>query len=437
MLGVAIAMAIATMPAQTVVISLFNESFRSALDINVTELSLAYTLGTIAAAFPLPFVGRMADRFGLRIVTAIISCACAGALALTSFAGSLVALGICFFLVRFLGQGALGLLAGHTIAMWFERRLGFAHSMLAVVGFAGGSALLPAPTAWLITTYGWRSTLFILAAGVLALTIPSLLFLFRNKPEDVGQFLDGDPAPHASHDVLHGGRPPATDPAFTLREALATRAFWIIVPIMCSAGLIGTALLFHMQTMLQCAGLAGTEQQAALGIQAWPISFGVGMIAVGYLVDRILPRKLMPFAPVLMLIACLICLLGASGWVTERYGERWTLFTIGAGMGVFGLSMAISAAVGNPTIARYFGRTHHGAIRGAIQLASVAATGMGPFLAGYAYELAGRSFTPILAIFAASGVPLIVASLFLRPPAPPIDRDLSHPDPDEPDPVIT
>jgi cyanate permease len=52
-------------------------------------------------------------------------------------------------------------------------------------------------------------------------------------------------------------------------------------------------------------------------------------------------------------------------------------------------------------------------------MASVAATGVGPFLAGAMYELAGQNFTPILAVFAATGVPLAIASLFLRPPTRP------------------
>ncbi len=43
-------------------------------------------------------------------------------------ATGIVTLGIGFFLIRLLGQGSLGMLSGHTIAMWFERKLGFAHS---------------------------------------------------------------------------------------------------------------------------------------------------------------------------------------------------------------------------------------------------------------------------------------------------------------------
>jgi MFS family permease len=413
MLGVAILMAVATMPTQTVIVSLFNESFRVALDTDLAELSLAYTVGTILAALPLPWIGRMADRYGLRVVTAAVALACAASLVLLSRAGHIVVLGGAFFLIRFLGQGALGLLANHTIAMWFERRLGLTHSLLAITGFAGGSALLPRPVAWLITRYGWQDTLVILAGLVLALTIPAVLFVFRNKPEDIGQHLDGDAADHP-HTEPGVTKPTANDPAFTLRQSLRTRAFWIIVPIMCANGLIGTALLFHMQVMLDSSGIEATEQQTAMVNQAWAIAFGVGLLLMGWLADRVLPRRLLPFGPFLMLISCVICLAGPAGWVPPEH----VITVMRIGMAFYGVAMSVSVAVGNPTIARYFGRTHHGAIRGAIQMASVAATGIGPFLAGAAYELAGEDFTPILAAFAISGVPLAAASLFLRPPPP-------------------
>lgn len=431
MLGVAIAMAVATMPAQTVVVSLFNDSFRTAAGLDVEQLSRAYTIGTILAAFPLPWVGRMADRHGLRKVTAAVVVALAASLLLVTRAHSLLQLAGCFFLIRFLGQGSLGMLAGHTIAMWFERKLGRTHSILAIGGFAGGSALMPRPTAWLIERFGWQTAMAVLAGLVLALVVPALLFLFKNKPEDIGQHLDGDAGEHPTHDTVHGGRAPHNDPAFTRRRAMGTRAFWIIVAIMCANGLIGTALLFHMQEMLRGAGLEGTEAQTAIAIQPWPICFGLGMLALGWLVDRYKPRHLMPIGPALMLVACVVCLSAVAGWVDQ---ER-VILTMSVGMAIFGFSMAVSVAVGNPAIARYFGRTHHGAIRGVISLATVAATGVGPWMAGQAYETAGKDYTPILLVFAISGVPLAIASLFLRPPKPPAERDLSHPDPDGPDPV--
>ncbi len=430
MLFVAILMAIATMPGQTVLVALYNASFREALGLSVTQLSAAYTIGTIIASLPLPWVGRFADRVGLRLTVGIVAVCFALSLLLLREATGVVMLGFCFFLVRFLGQGSLSMLAGHVIAMWFERKLGRVHALLAVCGFAVGSAVLPQPIAWLIAHHGWQFALLVSAAGVLLLTMPMVIFVFRNTPEDIGQHLDGDPVEHAQHDVIHGGTPPPGDPAFTVRQAVRTPAFWILVPNMLMTGLVGTALIFHMQTMLQQAGLEGTERQAALAIQAWPIVFGVATLIVGWLTDKFRPSLILPVALVLQAAAELLCLAATRAMVSESL----IVPLMATGMGVYGASQATIVGVCNPSIARFFGRTHHGAIRGVISTAIVLGTGAGPIMFAVAYDLSGNDFTPVMLAFVSLTIPLGIAAAFLTRPDPPAHRDL-HPDPDEPDPI--
>ncbi|MCA9303451.1 MAG: MFS transporter [Phycisphaerales bacterium] len=425
MLGVAVLLALATMPSQTVIVSLFNASYREKLGLSVADLSLAYTIGTLVAAVPLSWVGRAADRFGIRVVAGTIVVAYTLALMFLTIASHAILLGFGFFLIRFLGQGSLGMLSGHTIAMWFERRLGVAHSVLTVGGFAAGSAILPKPVAWMITNYGATKSLMLLALGVFVCTMPAIVFLFRNKPEDIGQFLDGDDHEHATHDVMHGGRPPANDPAFTAAQARATLPFWILLTVGCTSGCIGTALLFHMQTMIERGGAAGTEDQAASANQAWAMAFGIGLLCVGWMADKFRPRFLLPIAPAFMLAGSLVCWRGATG----RVDAEEVVGTMTLGMVLFGIGMAFSVAVSGPAVARYFGRTHHGSIRGFMTTFGVAATGIAPFLAGFWYERAGEDFGPVLIGFAVWCVPLFFATMLLNKPTPPTERDL-EPEPD-------
>jgi len=425
MLGVAVLMAMATMPSQTVLVSLFNVSFREKLGLSVAQLSLAYTVGTIIAAFPLSWVGKAADRFGIRIVALVVTVAYTLSLMVLHEATGIVTLGIGFFLIRFLGQGSLGMLSGHTIAMWFERKLGFAHSVLAVGGFALGSAILPRPVAWMIGEFGPARTMMLLGIGVAVALLPLIVFVFRNSPEAIGQHLDGDSKEHATHDVAHGGAAPAGDPAFTLAQTQRTGAFWILLTLSCTSGCIGTALLFHMQEMIRVGGGEGTASEAAGANQMWAISFGLGMLCTGWMADKFRPRVLLPIAPVMMMLGSLVCWYGATGRSDDVVGM------MKIGMLLYGVGMAVSVAVGSPAIARFFGRTHHGAIRGFMTSFGVAATGLAPFLAGGWYELAGDDFGPVLIAFAAWCVPLVAATAMLKKPAPPADRDLNP----EPDPV--
>ena len=374
-------------------------------------------------------VGRIADRLGQRLTVGLVALGFVGGLVLLQAAMGIVTLGIGFFLIRFLGQGSLGMLSGHVVAMWFERRLGTVHALVAVGGFAAGSAVLPQPTAWLIREIGWQSALLVLAGGVFVLTIPAVLVLFRNRPEDIGQHLDGDPREHATHDVLHGGAPPPGDPAFTAGQAMATPAYWILLTNMFATGFVGTALLFHMQTMLQQAGLEGTAPQAALAIQPWPIVFGLATLVVGWLADRFHPATMLPASVALMAASIGLCLGATRGMVPEGA----VIPLMATGMGVFGASQAMIVGVANPTIARYFGRTHHGSIRGTIATGTVIGTGGGPYAIALGYDLANGDFTAVYLVCLLATVPLGLAAAWLRRPAPPAHPDRT-PEHDEPDP---
>jgi len=426
----AIAMAIATMPGQTVLVSLWKEPVRESLGLSLTSVSAAYSIGTILAALPLPWVGRFADRFGLRLTVGLVATLFTVSLLLLREASGVVTLGLGFFLVRFLGQGSLGMLSGHTIAMWFERRLGTAHSLLTVFGFAAGGALLPAPTAWLLASYGWRGALLALAGMVALLVLPGVLLVFRNRPEDVGQRLDGDATEHAEHDLLHGGSPPAEDPAFTARQAMRTRAYWILMASMVATGFVGTALLFHMPAMLQQAGLEGSAGQAALAIQPWPFAFGVTTLAVGWLVDRLEPSRLLPASLLLMGASIGVCVAATRAMVPPEA----IVPVMATGMAVYGASQAVITCVVNPTIARYYGRTHHGSIRGVVATATVMGTGAGPYAIALGRDLAGEDFTIAYLVCLALTLPLCVAAAGLRRPSPPRARDLA-PEPDVVDPA--
>lgn len=427
MLAVSVLITLVSLPGQTVIVGLFNRPMREGLGLSVTQISLAYTIGTILAAFPLTRVGRFADRFGVRRTVGLVAASFSVALALTGLVGGVIGLTVAFFFVRFLGQGSLGMLGGHVLAMWYERRLGTMESVRHVA-MALGSGVAPLLVLPLIEWVGWRTALLVLAGVVAASVLPVVNTIFRNRPEDLGQHLDGDPFEHETHDVLHGGSPPPGDPAFTLREAMRTRAYWVLLSAMAPAGVIGTALLFHMQTLLESIG--GDPANAAKAIAPWPIATAASMLVGGWLADRVPARVLVTIANVVMGVSCVVI------WGATRLDTlaRWEV--VGAGMLVFGLAMGLSVATANPAIARYFGRTHHGSIRGSVTTVQVAGTGAGPLLAGWLFEISGGSFAHLLIGFAIICVPLAIVSTTLRPPTPP-GHPPTEPDPDEPNPVET
>lgn len=410
MVGVAVATMICTLPGQTILVSQFNEPIRAALDLSLREISLAYLIGTSLAALPLTLVGKAADRFGLRVVVGVVALSFTLALCLLGQARGFLSLTAGFALVRFLGQGSLGMLSSHILAMWFERRLGVMES-IKHVGFSLATLVLPALTVALIDALGWRRALVALGLGVAAVVLPLVATVFRNRPEDLGQRLDGDHPPPEGEDEA----PTTPDPAFTLGEAVRTRALWTLLAAGPYLGLVGTAMLFHTQPILASLGVADPKASAPYVQAPWPIALTLTPLFSGWLADNVEARWLVPAGLLLAALSC--ACLGAAG---QGGLAPTTWFALA--MAVFGVAMGVMVSAVGPTIARYFGRAHHGAIRGLSLSIGVGATATGPFLLSEGAHLAGGRFDLVFVAFACAALPLALAGLTLRRPAKPETR---------------
>ena len=97
---------------------------------------------------------------------------------------------VSFLFLRMLAQGSMGMLNINAVAMWFNKRLGLAIGIVST-GSALSMGTVPAFNHWLIQTVGWRWAYAFLGIGVVCVILPLLAFVFRNRPEDVGQKPDG------------------------------------------------------------------------------------------------------------------------------------------------------------------------------------------------------------------------------------------------------
>lgn len=422
MLGVACLATVATSPGQSFLIGLFTEPLVEELGLTKTLVSLAYLIATLSAAVPLTLVGKASDKFGPRVTMGVVASLLAIACGLMAVVFNFWSLVVGFFLLRFLGQGSLSVLAGHTVALWFERRLGLVEAVrhgsmsIAVI-------VLPVPVAFLINRVDWELTYVILGVLVAVLTLPTIALFFRNKPEDIGQALDN--ARDDDEDEAKKSAPERSQPDFTLRQSIVTRAFWTLLGVGVCSGLIGTALIFHMQALVHAAGIedaVAAKNTAAAALIPWGAASGIGMPICGWLADKFRPRTLLTIAPALIVAAVGVAVAGTLlDWPTGYF----------VAMGIFGVGQAMAIASGGPAIARWFGRTHHGAIRGFTGSAMVAGTACGPIVLGASFDYAGGPLVGLL-VFVGLAVPLIPAAWSLRPPThPEADPDAdpaSHPD---------
>ncbi|MFP4192783.1 MAG: MFS transporter [Candidatus Hydrogenedentota bacterium] len=400
MLPIATVGLVATSPGQTYGISIFNEYFRNALELSNSQMSGAYTAGTLLAAAPMTYVGALMDRFGLRrcitVTVALLGAACI----YTSQVTGLFTLLIAFFLLRMLGPGALGLLCANVLAFWFHRRLGMVEG-IRYAGIAVALAVVPMLNLWLVQSFGWRWAFAILGIGVCVLMLP-LMIPFRNRPEEVGQYRDGIAPSEAGEE--DGFVDPHDEYSFTLKQAFKTRAFWIVAAALALWGMLNTGVIFFVAPLATERGL--TEADAAQLFPVFAVSLALVQFGGGFLADRI---------PLNYLLAASCACMAGTFWVVWAMDALWMVYFAGLMMG---LSQGLMSAARAPLFPRFFGRDHLGKIRGSVATILVGSSSAGPLIVGVARDSLG-TFDMVLALFAFLPLPLVFLSFLATPPARP------------------
>ena len=386
-------------PGQSHTFSVFIRPISEDLGIGATSIASAYAFATLAAAFGLPHMGRLVDRFGPRRMVLIVSLLLGVACIAFGAAANMIWLALGFAALRFLGQGSLMLNCSNLVAQWFNRRRGFALSLMAL-GFAGSMAVHPPLGQWLIDLVGWRQAWLWLGVLTWILLLPPILLLVHNKPEDMGVLPDGDD--RAAVQQADQPAPAQTAEAgLTLSEALRTATFWIVAIGLFAMAMLVTALHFFQVSVFEAHGLS--PQIAA---RVFPVS-AITMVVLMPLVGRMLDRfrtSYMFAASLLVMSAALIAMSGVRDLPTAL------LYAV-----VFGLNNAVSLTLFSFLWPHYFGRRHLGSIQGAGQMIGVVGASLGPLPLGIAFDLLG-SYDETLWVMAILPVICAVLALFLREP---------------------
>jgi len=121
-------------------LALLNVPLRQEFGIDALTLNVAYAVATVAGSLPLAWLGGMTDRVGPRKMMMLLAVALGGACLFTATVEHIAMVFIAFFLLRSIGQGAIGVVSHHAVAMWFHRRLGTVLGSKPMVGAGSGAA---------------------------------------------------------------------------------------------------------------------------------------------------------------------------------------------------------------------------------------------------------------------------------------------------------
>lgn len=242
-----------TAPGQTAAVSMFIDPMIDELGVSRSAVSTSYLVGTLTGAVAMPWIGRMLDRFGVRRVITVIGLVFGVALCALAAVSSVVGLTAGFVAIRMAGQGALGLAATTAVALWFDRRRGFALGLVTAIGTSAIS-LAPILLEARIADWGWRRTWLAEGVMVLAVVLPIAWFALRDRPADLGQHPDGATPEH--------GGTPRPQWGVTRAAAMRTPFFWVVAAAAAASGLLSTAINFHQVSLLTARGLSATAAAA-------------------------------------------------------------------------------------------------------------------------------------------------------------------------------
>ncbi len=398
-----------SIPGQTMGVSAFTDALLATTGTSRLAFSNAYLLGTLGGAVLLPRAGVLVDRIGVRLTAVWAGLGLGVAAWALSWSGSVVeglvgwsgldptvvtfaVLALCFTLLRFSGQGVMTLTCNTMLARWFERRRGLASAVRSTVvsfGFAFAPRVLDAWTA----AAGWDGALRGIAWTVGVATVVLAVFLFRESPEACGMQVDGGVAPAADDRA----QPRPAEPSATRKEALCTRAFWVVTLGLALHGMVITGITLHIVDLGSENGLARTEVMSIFLPMA--VCSTVSGAFLGWLSDRVSVRAL-----------CLWLLAAESlGYALSAHlGSGLGFWLAAAALGVSSGAFTVLTAVGH---ARLFGRLHLGAINGASMSAVIVGSALGPSAFAWSREFLG-SYQP--ALYASALLPLPVLALALR-----------------------
>ena len=393
MLPLAMMVMVSTAAGQTFGLTFFNSHFRQAFDLTSTGLSATYLVATVIASLMIPYIGSLIDRFGMKRAVLLAVAAMALACVFASQVQGVATLFLAFVLLRTIGPGIMTLLANNTLAIWFDRRLGLASGMMQV-GMAGAMAFVPIALLALIDAYGWRGAYLALAAIFAAGLLPLLLLVYRESPADVGQFPDGAQTQCPQRSKLAAA-------GLNIGEAMQHQAYWILLIAAATWALIGTGLVFHLESIFRNQGLGKVASARALSYLA--IGMASMQIAGGLLADRVATRCLLITSISLIATSCTILATGGAALLTCGYA-------------VHGCAQGLMTIVAGTAWPRYFGRAHLGKIRGTSLTAAIAGSSLGPLIMGVSIDT-WNDFSPALWLFAAGAACVAVACFWAIPPA--------------------
>jgi MFS family permease len=379
------------------VLGVFIPEFEKDFGWSRTEISSAVTLGSLLGAFVATMAGPLIDRYGGKVFVSGGSALMAIGLVALSQMQTEWQFFIIYAVGRAAASGLIGLAAGVTVSKWFIQRRGFAVG-ITNLGTRFGFMFMPIGVQLIIDAADWRTAALALAACVTTVGIFPALWWMHPRPERLG--LEPDGIVRVDPNVALRPR----EVSWQRREAMRTRAFWLLTIAVSLQNFAGGAINLHQIAHMVDRGLAPASAAAILSLVA--AFAAAGALLEGFLDERIGPRRTM-----------------TVGLCGSALGMGVLLSVNGIAIAVvyaavYGIASGLMITSSQLVFANYFGRESLGAIRGAVAPIQMGLNALGPIIAGLAHDQTGSylaAFVPFACAYLVAAGALTIARRPVHP----------------------
>ncbi|MDZ5472763.1 MFS transporter [Bacillus sp. 31A1R] len=353
-----------------------------------------------------PYIGRLIDTYGVRMILSFSILLIGVTTILTYFATNPWQLIIIYGVISSIGFGGASNVAGSIIvANWFSEKRGFALGLMSA-GTAVGQLLLVPFSLYLISHFGWKNTVLILGFFLVFVIFPIIFFFIRNFPADKGIEAYGNIETHQKKLATKEETPSTTPKHLSIIQLLKNKAFlFLLLPFfvcgVTTSGLMDTHLIPFAQVCGFSPAVTGTAVSLLAGFNI------AGTIFSGYLADRLNPKYILTILYGSRALTIVLLILISSDQHLFQFAITQSHLLI-----IFAITFGIvDFATVAPTIklaTTYFKHLSVGGVIGWLFLSHQVGSALGAYIPGVLFDLTGGyNISFVLSICL-----LVVASIF-------------------------
>ena len=261
-------------------------------DLGLTRQEVGEIFGAFALMLSISSMASssLINRWGVRATVTLGALMASLGWFLVGQANSVSQLYLSYALIGGFGIGLSTLIPAQTLAVFWFRRYRARATGVIFFGAAFFGALVTPIDAYILAVSDWRAAWFYISLPSLSVALLSVFFL-RNKPEDIGQYCDGDSLEDINS--LKPSEAKRKESRMTVRQAILTPQFVFATFADIANAIPWRIITAHGRLHMENLGFAPSLAAAILGVRVGMSGFGR---LTGSLSDFFPPRYIMALA---------------------------------------------------------------------------------------------------------------------------------------------